>query len=68
MANSYTTTRHDFLKKIEIDSKTFGLHRIRSGGVTTAANLKVNDILTIQESCQVEMVKDTLFGENLARI
>ena len=45
---SYTTVRGhvlDLLANIGLDPKKFGLHRLRSGGASAAANLGVNDRL-----------------------
>ena len=45
---SYTTAREnvlDALNKIGLNSKKFGLHSLRAGGATVAANLGVNDCL-----------------------
>ena len=45
---SYTTAREnvlDALNKIGLNSKKFGLHSLRAGGATVAANLGVSDHL-----------------------
>ena len=45
---SYTTAREnvlDALNKIDLNSKKFGLHSLRAGGATAAANLGVSDRL-----------------------
>ena len=47
-ALSYTTVRShvlDLLANIDLDPKKFGLHSLRSGGASAAANLGVNDRL-----------------------
>ena len=44
----YTTAREnvlDALNKIDLNSKKFGLHSLRAGGATAAANLRVSDRL-----------------------
>jgi len=45
---SYTTARENFLKimkQIDVDPKKFGLHSLRSGGASAAANNGIPDRL-----------------------
>ena len=68
-AISYTTAREhvlDLLKNIGLDPKEFGLHSLRSGGATAAANLGVKDRLFKKHGrWKSEKVKDNYVHENL---
>ena len=66
---SYTTVREDVLyvlKSIGLDEKNYGLHCLRSGGASAAANLGVNDRL-IQKHGRWKsvLVKNKYISENL---
>ena len=66
---SCTTVREDVLyvlKSIGLDEKNYGLHCLRSGGASAAANLGVNDRL-IQKHGRWKsvLVKNKYISENL---
>ena len=66
---SYTTVRGhvlDLLANIGLDPKKFGLHSLRSGGASAAANLGVNDRLFKKHGrWKSDKVKDSYFHEDI---
>ena len=66
---SYTTVRETLLielKRIELDPKIFGLHSLRSGGATAAANLGVKDRLFQKHGrWKSEKVKNSYVHEDI---
>ena len=66
---SYTTVRGhvlDLLANIGLDPKKFGLHSLRSGGASAAANLGVNDRLFKKHGrWKSDKVKDSYVHEDI---
>ena len=66
---SYTTVRDhvlNLLANIGLDRKKFGLHSLRSGGASVAANLGVNDRLFKKHGrSKSDKVKDSYFHEDI---
>ena len=69
---SYSTTRDNVLKLIEkigLNAKDFGLHSLRSGGATAAANMGVKDCLFKRHGrWKSESVKDGYVKDELKEL
>ena len=65
---SYTCTREVVLhafSQLGYSTKVFGLHSLRSGGATAAANASVNDRSFKRHGVQIKPRTVTLFKDNL---